>query len=60
MEFVILRQEMQKPVPSLASSVYGQNIVSRQLESDKREHAHVNLVKADFYRRNGINDLPLH
>ncbi len=50
---------MKKPVPSLASSVYGQNIVSRQIESDKREHAHVNLVKADFYRRNGINDLPL-
>ena len=50
---------MKKPVPSLSSSVYGQNIVSRQIDNGKRDHAHVNLVKSDFYRRNGVNDLPL-
>ncbi|XP_025114561.1 uncharacterized protein C5orf49 homolog [Pomacea canaliculata] len=45
-------EEKVKPVPTLASSVYGhQKNIS---DPPDRKHVRIGYVKAEFYRRNGI------
>ena len=41
-------------MPSLASSVYGKDW-NKGLDVPDRAHARIAHVKAEFYRRNGIN-----
>lgn len=47
------RQERQRPVGVLMSSVYGRRI-HQPVEPLNRDHGRANHVKADFYRKNDI------
>ena len=47
------RQEWERPVGVLTSSVYGRRI-HQPVEPLNRDHGRANHVKADFYRKNDI------
>ncbi|KAM8810959.1 cilia- and flagella-associated protein 90 [Eudromia elegans] len=49
-------EEMARPVAVLSSSDYGRRI-KKPVEQLIRDHARINHVKAEFYRKNGITCL---
>ncbi|XP_074432350.1 cilia- and flagella-associated protein 90 [Larus michahellis] len=52
----INEEEMARPVAVLSSSEYGRRI-NKPIEQPIREHARVNILQAEFYRKNGITCL---
>uniref|UniRef100_A0A8C6ZW86 Chromosome 5 open reading frame 49 n=1 Tax=Nothoprocta perdicaria TaxID=30464 RepID=A0A8C6ZW86_NOTPE len=50
-------EETARPVAVLSSSDYGRRI-KKPVEQLIRDHARINHVKAEFYRKNGITCLP--
>ncbi|XP_009985453.1 PREDICTED: uncharacterized protein C5orf49 homolog, partial [Tauraco erythrolophus] len=49
----INEEEMARPVAVLSSSEYGRRI-NKPIEQPTRDHARINHVQAEFYRKNGI------
>ncbi|KAM9227953.1 cilia- and flagella-associated protein 90 [Leptosomus discolor] len=49
----INEEEMARPVAVLSSSEYGRRI-NKPIEQPIRDHARINQVQAEFYRKNGI------
>ncbi|KAM6142137.1 cilia- and flagella-associated protein 90 [Phoenicopterus ruber ruber] len=52
----INEEEMARPVAVLSSSEYGRRI-NKPIEQPIRDHARINHVQAEFYRKNGITCL---
>ncbi|KAM9285874.1 cilia- and flagella-associated protein 90 [Cariama cristata] len=52
----INEEEMARPVAVLSSSEYGRHI-NKPIEQPIRDHARINHVQAEFYRKNGITCL---
>ncbi|KAM6087384.1 cilia- and flagella-associated protein 90 [Chlamydotis macqueenii] len=52
----INEEEMARPVAVLSSSEFGRR-VNKPIEEPIRDHARVNHVQAEFYRKNGITCL---
>jgi len=52
-ENFVFSQEMARPVAVLSSSEYGRRI-NKPIEQLIRDHARVNRMQAEFYRKNGI------
>ncbi|XP_074002972.1 cilia- and flagella-associated protein 90 [Numenius arquata] len=52
----INEEEIARPVAVLSSSEYGRRI-NKPVEQVIREHARINLLEAEFYRKNGITCL---
>uniref|UniRef100_A0A8C8BEE4 Chromosome 5 open reading frame 49 n=1 Tax=Otus sunia TaxID=257818 RepID=A0A8C8BEE4_9STRI len=50
----INEEEMARPVAVLSSSEYGRRI-NKPIEQPIRDHARINHVQAEFYRKNGIS-----
>ena len=50
-------QENCRTIPLLSSSIYGHRLPS-DLDPVNRQHGHVEIVKAEFYRKNGLNIQP--
>ncbi|XP_009882101.1 PREDICTED: uncharacterized protein C5orf49 homolog [Charadrius vociferus] len=52
----INEEEMARPVAVLSSSEYGRRI-NKPIEQPIKDHARINHVQAEFYRKNGITCL---
>ncbi|XP_074753938.1 cilia- and flagella-associated protein 90 [Athene noctua] len=52
----INEEELSRPVAVLSSSEYGRHI-NKPIEQPIRDHARINHVQAEFYRKNGITCL---
>uniref|UniRef100_A0A2C9K715 Uncharacterized protein n=1 Tax=Biomphalaria glabrata TaxID=6526 RepID=A0A2C9K715_BIOGL len=46
-------EELQKDVPTLSSTIYGQKL-SLHVDHPDRKHVRIGHVKSEFYRRNGL------
>ncbi|KAH9504966.1 hypothetical protein Btru_061177 [Bulinus truncatus] len=51
-------EEVEKAVPTLSSSIYGQKL-NLHIDHPDRKHVRIGHVKSEFYRRNGIPDATL-